>query len=268
MISDFTCDFTTGDACAIAGDTIDNVFNVNKTNYCKINHANSCAGTNYCSGDETIACSCRETKGGDVELAPEAYTTPIMDYFTNGCLETTTENGGTSAPALGDAHLECISKALATLPAFGPTEAREAVISHIKGQLYAENDFNKLEEIDACFENDAYIKHLAFILNNMSEFESKSTPTLIDPADENSAPVPAECAPDFDEINFNKWDFTSQIDWNIVDYTTDGLSEAYQEALLTGWATGRLYEKMSENFHDVSIPKILKKYIIICSKKL
>ena len=229
LISDFTCG---GAACAIGGDTIDNLFNVDKTNYCKINAANTCAGTNYCSNDESLTCSCFPED--PVVLAAEAYTTPIMDYFTQGCLETTTENGGTAAPALGDAHLECISKSLATLPAFGPTEARNAVISHIKGQLYANNDFNKLEEIDACFENDAYIKHLAFILNNMSELESKSTPTV----DANDAAVPAECAPDFDETVFNNWDFTGAIDWNINDYTTEGLTEAYQEALLTGFTAG------------------------------
>ena len=234
LISDFTCTDSLGNvgACSISGDTIDNLFNVDSTNYCKINAVNTCAGTNYCSNDESLTCSCFPRD--EVVLAPEAYTTPIMDYFTQGCLETTTENGGTAAPALGDAHLECISKALATLPAFGPTEAREAVISHIKGQLYETNDFNKLEEIDACFENDAYIKHLAFILNNMSELESKSTPTV----DANNDPVAAECAPDFDESKFNNWDFTSLIEWQITDYTTDGLSEAYQEALLGGFTAG------------------------------
>jgi hypothetical protein len=44
-----------------------------------------------------------------------------------------------------------------------------------------------LEEIDACFETDGYIKHLSFVLNNMAEMESKSTPTT----DADGAPVAA-----------------------------------------------------------------------------
>ena len=232
LISDFIC--TGGDLCIIDnnGNTIQEVFHFDKTYYCKINAANTCAGTNYCSNDETITCSCFAKE--PVTLAPEAYTTPIMDYFINGCLHESPEDGAPSIPSLGEAHLQCIAKSLATLPSFGPTEARETVFAHIKRDLYANNDFNKLQEIDACFENDAYIKHLTFILNNMSEFESKSSSILTDPA----GPIVAECSPDFDESIFNRWDFTGQIDWAINDYTTDGLSKAYQEALLAGWATG------------------------------
>ena len=235
IITGFECTDAQGNIgeCDLSGQTHEDIFEKDVTNYCKINAANTCAGTNYCSGDETLTCSCFAED--PVTLAAEAYTTPIMNYFKTGCLETTTENGGTAQPALGTAHLECISRALATLPAFGPTEAREVVMSHVKGSLYQENDFNKLEEIDACFESDNYIKHLTFILNNMAEFESKSTPTT----DADGNPVAAECQPDFDEKNvFNQWDFTDKIDWTIVDFTTEGLTAQYQADLLDGMIQG------------------------------
>ena len=237
VITGFQCTDAQGNIgeCNLSGSTKEDIFELDITNYCKINAASVCTGTTFCSGDEFIACSCYGADDPPVTLAAEAYTTPIMDYFKNGCLETTTEEGGTVGPALGTAHLECISRALATLPAFGPTEAREVVMSHIKGSLYGENDFNKLEEIDACFENDAYIKHLTFVLNNMAEFESKSTPTQ----DADGNDVAAECAPDFDEKNvFNQWDFTDKLDWTIVDFTSEGLTSAYQQDLLAGFIQG------------------------------
>ena len=58
--------------------------------------------------------------------------------------------GVEAAPALGTAHLECIAKALATLPAFGPTEAREVVMSHLKGRvlpMFGTSDFDPVSKM-------------------------------------------------------------------------------------------------------------------------
>ena len=223
--------------CDLNGATIQDMFEYDATYYCKLNAANTCAGINFCSEDEDLTCQCFHEN--QITLAAEVFTTPIIDYFKNGCYSgQPIEDGAGPVPALKTAHLDLISRALVTLPAFGPTEAREVVRSHIKSSMYLENDFNKLTEIDICFENDGFIKHLTFILNNMAKFAQMSQS--------------AQCSPDFLREVFNRWDFsdpnwTSKIDWSIIDFTGNGLSEAYQASLLDGFIQGNPYLAATDN---------------------